>query len=58
MAFHGTKDSVLSYSSGEYAIKQLKKYSKNVVLISFDAGHHGVAQEFKGMILDKVGSNL
>ena len=58
LAFHGTKDSVLSFSSGEYAIKQLKKYSNNVKLTSFDAGHHGIAQEFKGMILGKVGNNL
>jgi len=58
MAFHGTKDNVVGFSSGEYAINELKKYSSDVILTSFDAGHHGLAFEFKHMILGEVGKKL
>ena len=58
LAFHGKSDSVVSYSGGEYAIKELKKYSDNVELISFDSGHQGIFREFKQMIFAEVGKKL
>lgn len=58
LAFHGKSDSVVSFSSGEYAVKELKKHSDEVELISFDAGHHGIFQEYKQMIFDEISKKL
>ncbi len=58
LAFHGTKDSVLSFSSGKYAIDNLQDYSNHVEFIPFDGGHHGIAQDFKSMILAKIEQKL
>jgi len=58
LAFHGKSDQVVSYSGGEYAIKQLKKYSKNITLISFDGGHQGVFLNYKQMAFDKISERI
>ncbi|HFC31044.1 MAG TPA: hypothetical protein ENJ44_08395 [Oceanospirillales bacterium] len=58
MAFHGKKDTVLSFSSAKYAIDKLKNYSDNVEFIPYDGGHLGIARDFKPMILAKIEQNL
>jgi phospholipase/carboxylesterase len=58
LAFHGKKDAVLSFSSAQYAINQLRLYSKEVNFIPYDGGHLGIARDFKDMILSKVAENI
>ena len=58
LAFHGKKDSVLSFSSGQYAVDKLEDYSNNVEFISFNGGHLGLARDFKSMILAKIEQKL
>lgn len=54
LAFHGKSDRVVSYSGGKFAIETLKKYSKNISIVSFDEGHQGIFREQKSMILNKI----
>ena len=58
LAFHGKKDTLLSFSSAQYAIKKLRNYSKNINFIPYDGGHLGIARDFKNMILSKIADSI
>lgn len=58
LAFHGKSDRVVSYTGGKFAIDTLKKYSKNISLISFEEGHQGVFREQKKIMFKKLSDIL
>ena len=57
-AFHGKRDSVISFNGGQNAVNMLLKRDINVNFFSFDGGHHGIFREMKSKISQMVGEKL
>lgn len=54
VAFHGNKDNVVSYSSGQFAADEIRKHSPKIRFTTFEGGHHGIFQEAKKQIFDEL----
>ncbi len=53
-AFHGKKDSVVSFSGGKQAVDILQEHGVEVNFIEFDGGHHGIFTDMKFKITQAV----
>jgi len=58
MAYHGTKDDVVSFGGGASAAKVLKEKGVNVSFKQFDGGHHGMFRGMKSEISAEVDKKL
>lgn len=54
LAFHGKKDSVVSFNSGKQAVNILQENGVKVEFVEFDGGHHGIFTDMKPEITKAV----
>jgi predicted esterase len=54
LAFHGKKDSVVSFNGGRQAVNILKENSVQVKFVEFDGGHLGIFTDMKSEITKAI----